>query len=79
MIIGCCTRYPHLRECKKCCFPSRRGQHIGRKESPSGNQSPVRDVMREGKHVVPGGPEGEGWCFSTNIMSLTGQKRTNIF
>jgi len=29
----------------KCCFPSRRGQHIGRMENSAEDRSPVRDVM----------------------------------
>ena len=64
---------------EKYCFPSRQGQHIGRKENFSGGQSPVRDVMWKRKHFVPDGGQGvKGRCFSTDITSLTGQKRTNI-
>jgi hypothetical protein len=75
MIIGCYARlsrqvgyknviFVFLKLCsKKCCFSSRRGQHIGRKENFSGGQSLVRDVMREGKHFVPGGTEGERMVF----------------
>ena len=40
--------------------------------------SPVRDVICE-KIFRPVRDLGFGWIFSTNIQSLTGQKRTNIF
>jgi len=45
-------------------FLSRQGQHIGRKENPSGDQSPVRDVTWIRKHFVPDGTgRNEGVCF----------------
>jgi len=81
MIIGCYARLSPQVGYKNVIFVflSRRGQHIGRKENFSGGRSPVRDVIREGKHFVPGGTRGKGMVFFYRYNVPGGTKKNEYF